>query len=53
MLVPSFSVLILNFFGSKSSKLIIFAGVAHNVLSIFNYLMLLLSFILYVLQTKL
>ena len=34
----SFSVLILNFSGLKSSKLTNFAGVAHNVLSIFNSL---------------
>ena len=33
----SFSVLILNFSGLKSSKLTNLAGVAHNVLSIFNY----------------
>ena len=30
------SVLILNFSGLKSSKLTNFAGVAHNVLSVFN-----------------
>ena len=48
MLGPSFSVLILNFSGLKSSKLIIFAGVAHNVLSIFNSFTLL---ILYYLKT--
>ena len=35
-----FSVLILSFSGLKSSKLIIFAGVTHNVLSIFNSLTL-------------
>ena len=32
----SFSVVILNFSGLKSSKLTNFAGVAHNVLSNFN-----------------
>ena len=34
----SFSVLILNFSGLKSSKLTNFAGVAHYVLTIFNSL---------------
>ena len=45
-----FSALILNFSGLKSSKLTNFAGVAYNVLSNFNSFIL--SFILYVLQTK-
>ena len=40
----SFSVLLLNFSGLKSSKLTNFAGLAHNVLPIFNYFT---SFILY------
>ena len=44
VLDSSFSVLILNFSGLKSSKLTNFAGVAHNVLSAFNSLTL---FILY------
>ena len=44
VLDSSFSVLILNFSGLKSSKLINFAGVAHNVLSILNTFTL---FILY------
>ena len=42
------SVSILNFFGSKSSQLIIFAGVAHNVLSIFNSLIRSEELILYI-----
>ena len=44
VLDSSFSVLILNFSGLKSSKLTNFAGVAHNVLSTVNSLTL---FILY------
>ena len=43
----SFSVLILNFSGLKSSKLTNFAGVAHNVLSILHSFTL---FILYYLK---
>ena len=42
------SVSILIFFGSKSSKLIIFAGVAHNVLSIFNSLIRSEELVLYI-----
>ena len=51
MLDSSFSVLILIFHGLKSSKLIILAGVAPNVLSIFSSFTLesQVLFILYIL----
>ena len=50
----SFSVLILNFSGLKSSKLTKFAGVAHNVLSILNFLYVLKDsfYILYIIFSK-
>ena len=48
LLILLSSLSILNFFRSKSSKLIIFAGVAHNVLSIFNSLIIFEELILYI-----
>ena len=48
LLILLSSVSILNFFGSKLSKLIIFAGVVHHELSIFNSLIPSEELILYI-----